>query len=111
MVSYDKMGTSEIGEFVSRNIREYVQTTNEKNLTEIYKCLIIIGERVVREDYWKKVDSYILDDINHEAAADTVLAIMKDPEQFFIRRQALLRSNPTDRQMGVATGICYYRSW
>jgi len=82
VVPYDKMGTNEIGEFVSRNIREYVQTTNEKNSTEIYKCLMIIGERVVREDYRKKVDSYILDDINHQAAADTVLAIMKDPEQF-----------------------------
>ena len=82
MVPYDKMGTNEIGEFVSRNIREYVRTANEKNLNEIYKSLLIIGERVLREDYRKKVDSYILDDINHQAAADTVLAIMKDPEQF-----------------------------
>ena len=82
MIPYDKMGTNEIGEFVSRNICEYVRTTNEKNLNEIYTSLLIIGEIVLREDYRKKVDSYILDDINHEAAADTVLAIMKDPEQF-----------------------------
>ena len=82
MVPYGKMGTNEIGEFVSMNIREYIMTTNEKNLNEIYTSLLIIGERVLREDYRKKVESYILDDINHEAAADTVLAIMKDPEHF-----------------------------
>src|SRR6516162_2160979 len=76
------MGTNEIGEFVSRNICEYVRTTNETNLNEIYTSLLIIRERVLREGYRKEVESYILDDINHEAAADTVLAIMKDPEQF-----------------------------
>jgi len=82
VVPYAKMGTNEIGELVSRNIREYVRTTNEKNLNEIYTSLLIIGERVLREDYRKKVESYILDDINHQAAADAVLAIMKDSEQF-----------------------------
>ena len=82
MVPYAKMGTNEIGELVSRNIREYVRTTNEKNLNEIYTSLLIIGERVLREDYRKKVESYIIDDLNHETAADTVLAIMKDPAHF-----------------------------
>ena len=82
MVPYDKMGTNEIGEYVSRNIREYGRTTNETNLNEIYTSLLIIGEKVLREGYRKEVESYILDDINHQAAADAVLAIMKDSEQF-----------------------------
>ena len=82
MVPYDKMGTNEIGRLISDNIHEYIRTANDKILDEIFRSLVVVGSRILREGYRKEVDSYILDEVNYEAAEDIVLTIMKDPGLF-----------------------------
>ena len=64
MVPYDKMGTNEIGRLISDNIHEYIRTANDKILDEIFRSLVVVGSRILREGYRKEVDSYILDEVN-----------------------------------------------
>src|SRR6516162_5208119 len=76
------MGTNEIGRLISDNIHEYIRTANDKILDEIFRSLVVVGSRILRQGYSKEVDSYILDEVNYEAAEDIVLTIMKDPGLF-----------------------------
>jgi hypothetical protein len=86
------MGTNEIGRLISDNIHEYIRTANDKILDEIFRSLVVVGSRILRDGYRKEVDSYILDEINYEAAESNFPYLLA-----FICRKALLRSGPTDR--------------
>jgi hypothetical protein len=49
------METNEIGRLISENIAEYSLTANENNLNEIYRSLVTVGDRILRDGYSKQV--------------------------------------------------------